>query len=86
MPSSHHPHAFTMLFAGGGMMPGTVYGATDELGYFVAEGKLPVYDLQATLLHLLGFNPHQLAVPLQGLNARLIGPEGTAEVRREILA
>lgn len=82
----HHPHAFTMLLAGGGTKPGAVHGATDDLGYFVAEDKMPVHDLQATLLHLLGFDPHRFSHPFQGLDARLIGPEGNAQVRRALLA
>lgn len=82
----HHPHAFTMLFAGGGMKPGTVHGTTDDFGYFIQDGKVPVHDLQATLLHLLGFDPHRLSYPFQGLNARLIGPANDPEVRHEILA
>ena len=52
----HHPHAFTMWFAGGGMQPGVSYGATDDLGYFVTEGKMDVHDLHATVLHLLGID------------------------------
>ena len=82
----HHPHAFTMLFAGGGMKPGLVFGETDELGYFVTKDKMPVNDLQATMLHALGFDPHRFSHPFQGLNARLIGPDGTAQVRHEVLA
>jgi hypothetical protein len=40
----HHPHAFTIWMAGGGIKPGITYGATDELGYFVAENKVHVHD------------------------------------------
>ena len=50
----HHPKAFTMLFAGGGMKPGFIYGETDDFGYFVTKNEMTVRDLQATMLHLLG--------------------------------
>jgi len=82
----HHPHAFTMFFAGGGMQPGLVHGATDEFGYFPVEDKMTIRDLQATVLHLLGFDPKRLSYPFQGLNARLIGPTGEGQIRRAILA
>ncbi len=76
----HHPHAFTMFFAGGGFKAGLDYGATDDFGYFVAEKKVTVRDLQATLLHALGLNPYQLSFPFQGLNARWIGPTDEGQV------
>jgi hypothetical protein len=82
----HHPHCFTLWLAGAGIKAGTTYGATDELGYFITEGKSTVHDLQATILHLLGLDAWTLRYPYQGLQQRLIGPEGKAEVRREILA
>ena len=82
----HHPNAFTIWMAGGGVKPGTVYGKTDELGYYVAENKMSVHDLQATILHLLGFDAHEFTYPHQGLDARLIGPAGGAVVHRQLLA
>lgn len=82
----HHPRAFTMFFAGGGMKPGIVHGGTDELGYFPIEGPMGIRDLQATLLHLLGFDARRLSFPLQGLNARLIGPTEEGQVCKAILA
>jgi hypothetical protein len=63
-----------------------VLGATDELGYHVVEGAMSPHDLQATVLHLLGLDAFKLKFPYQGLQQRLIGPEGEAKVRREILA
>jgi len=81
----HHPHAFTMFFAGGGMKPGVTLGATDDLGYFITEDTMTVRDLQTTILNRLGIDAKQLSYPFQGLNARLIGPAGEGEVRREIL-
>jgi uncharacterized protein (DUF1501 family) len=81
----HHPHAFTMFLAGGGMKKGLVFGETDELGYFVTKGRLPVQDLQATILHQMGLDPHELSYKIQGLDQRLIGPAGDAVVRKELL-
>ncbi len=72
--------------AGAGIRGGVCFGATDELGYRITEGKTTVRDLQATILHLLGLDAWKLTYPYQGLQQRLIGPEGEAKVRREILA
>jgi uncharacterized protein (DUF1501 family) len=82
----HHPHCFTMLFAGGGMKPGFDFGTTDELGYFVTENKVTVRDLQATLLRLLGLDPFRLSFPFQGLNHRLIGPTDEGKIREELIS
>jgi hypothetical protein len=82
----HHPHAFTIWLAGAGIKGGTTLGATDELGYFITEGKMTPHDLQATILHLMGLDPWKLTYAYQGLQQRLIGPEGDAQVRKEILA
>ena len=67
----HHPHAFSMWMAGGGIKPGLSLGATDELGYMVAEDAVSVHDLHATLLHLLGFDHTRLTYRYQGRNFRL---------------
>ena len=72
----HHPKAFSMLFAGGGMKRGFTYGETDDLGYLITKDEMTVRDLHATMLHLLGLNAHRLTYPYLGLNQRLIGPEG----------
>jgi hypothetical protein len=82
----HHPHCYTMFFAGGGMKSGVTHGATDELGYFITEDAMSVRDLQHTILHLLGFDARRLTYPHLGLDNRLIGPAGEGEVRRAILA
>jgi hypothetical protein len=81
----HHPHCFTIWLAGAGIKGGITFGATDELGYFITEGKMGIHDLQATILRLLGFDAWKLTYPYQGLQQRLIGPEGEAQVRQEIL-
>jgi hypothetical protein len=75
-----------MWLAGGGIKGGVTLGATDELGYYITEGKMSVRDLQATILHLLGLDAWKLTYAYQGLQQRLIGPEGEAEVRKELLA
>jgi hypothetical protein len=82
----HHPHCFTLWLAGGGIKPGVTVGETDELGYFITRDPVSVHDLQATILHLLGLDARRLTYPYQGLAQRLIGPEGDARVRRELLA
>jgi hypothetical protein len=82
----HHPHCFTIWLAGGGVKPGVTLGATDDLGYFITRDKVTIHDLQATILHLLGLDAWKLTFPYQGLQQRLIGPEGEATVRTEILA
>ena len=82
----HHPHCFSMWMAGGGIKGGVNYGATDDLGYFVTDGKMGVHDLQATILHLLGVDSARMAYPFQGLNQRLVGPANDFRVVRELLA
>ena len=82
----HNPKGFTYWMAGAGVKAGTDYGETDELGYFVARDKVGVHDLQATVLHLLGFDPHRLSFRYQGLNQRLIGPEGDGHVIQPVVA
>jgi hypothetical protein len=81
----HHPKAFTMLFAGGGMKPGFIYGETDEFGYRVTKDEMTVRDLQATILHCLGLDAHRLTYPYLGLDQRIIGPAGDARVHHELI-
>ena len=82
----HHPRAFTMWLAGGGIKKGVVYGETDEIGHSVIENQMTVRDLQATILHLLGLDPWKFTYPWQGLDQRLIGTEGKARLHPAILA
>jgi uncharacterized protein (DUF1501 family) len=81
----HHPNAFTMWLAGGGIKPGVTFGETDELGFNVTRDRVHVHDLHATILHLLGFDPNRFSYKFQGLDQRLIGVE-PARVVKEILA
>ena len=73
-----------MWMAGGGVQGGTAYGASDELGFQVAENKVHIHDLQATILHLLGFDHERLTFRFQGRDYRLTDVHG--HVVRDILA
>jgi Protein of unknown function (DUF1501) len=72
----HHPNAFTMWLAGGGIKPGLVLGESDELGFNVVKDKVHVHDLHATILHLLGFDHTKLTYRFQGRDYRLTDVEG----------
>jgi hypothetical protein len=72
----HHPNAFTMWMAGGGIKPGARVGETDDLGFNVTADKVHVHDLHATILHLLGFDHTKLTFKFQGRNFRLTDVEG----------
>jgi hypothetical protein len=72
----HFPDCYTMVVAGGGVKGGTMYGQSDELGFSVAENKVDVHDLQATLLHQLGFNHERLTYRFQGRDYRLTDVHG----------
>jgi uncharacterized protein (DUF1501 family) len=72
----HHPQAFTMWMAGGGIKPGVTYGATDDLGFHVVENPVHVHDLQATILHLLGFDHEKLTFRHAGRDFRLTDVHG----------
>ena len=82
----HHPYAFTMWLAGGGIKGGLSYGQTDEFGYYPVENPVGIRDLQATILHVLGLDPHAFHYTYQGLDQRLIGPTDEGRVLTEILA
>ncbi len=72
----HYPDAFTMWMAGGGVKGGYEYGSSDELGFTVAEKPVHVHDLQATIMHLLGFDHEQLTYRFQGRDYRLTDVHG----------
>jgi uncharacterized protein (DUF1501 family) len=80
----HHPNAFTMWLAGGGIKPGITFGESDELGFNVVKDKVHVHDLHATILHLLGFDHTKLTYRFQGRDFRLTDVHGS--VVRELLA
>ena len=64
----HHPHAFTIWMAGGGVKRGFSYGETDPIGFSVVKNGVEVRDFHATLWHLLGLDHRQLIFPHQGLD------------------
>ncbi len=80
----HHPNAFTMWMAGGGIRPGTTIGKSDELGFNVVEDRVHVHDLHATILHLLGFDHTRLTYRFQGRDFRLTDVAG--DVAKKLLA
>ncbi|MCA9166505.1 MAG: DUF1501 domain-containing protein [Planctomycetales bacterium] len=80
----HHPNAFTMWLAGGGLKPGLTYGETDDFGFNVVRDRVHVHDLHATLLHLLGFDHLALTYRFQGRDFRLTDVHG--EVVEGLLA
>jgi hypothetical protein len=80
----HHPHCYTLFMAGGGFKPGISYGSSDELGFYVAENGVHVHDLQATILHLMGFNHERFTYRYQGREFRLTDVHG--QVVKAVLA
>ena len=71
----HHPQAYTMWLAGGGIQAGVSIGKTDDLGFHVVEDPVHVHDVQATILHCLGIDHTRLNYRFRGLNFRLTGVE-----------
>ena len=80
----HYPDCYSMVMAGGGVKGGFTYGESDELGFSVARDKVHVHDLQATILHQLGFNHERLTFRFQGRDYRLTDVAG--EVVKPVLA
>ncbi len=80
----HYPDVFTVWMAGGGVKPGYSYGSSDELGFKVAENKVHVHDLQATILHCLGMDHEHLTYHYAGRDFRLTDVHG--HVVHDILA
>lgn len=72
----HHPKAYSMWLAGGGIKAGLTYGTTDELGYNVIQDPVHVHDIQTTLLHCLGLDHERLTFRTQGRDYRLTDVHG----------
>ena len=72
----HHPSAFSVWMAGGGVKAGHVHGATDDFGFNVTEKPVHVHDLQATILHLLGIQHEKLTYRHAGRDFRLTDVAG----------
>src|SRR5947209_19014518 len=79
----HHPYAFTVWVAGGGIKPGITYGASDDLGMSAVTDPVHVHDFQATLLHLLGIDHKRLTYRFQGRDFRLTDVHG--EVVKDLI-
>lgn len=82
----HHPAAYTLWMAGGGVKPGFTFGETDPLGYNAAVNPVSAHDLHATLLHLLGFDHKRFTHPFQGLDQRLTNVTKSSRVLHEVMA
>ena len=72
----HHPKAFSIYMAGGGIKPGITFGDTDDFGFHVVTDKVHVHDLNATILHLLGLDHKRLTYRFQGQDFRLTDVHG----------
>ncbi len=80
----HNPYGFSVWLAGGGVKGGTIYGATDDLGYYAIDKKCTIYDMWATVLHQLGVNHEGLTYRYGGRDFRLTDVHGS--VLHDILA
>ena len=80
----HYPDCFSLMLAGGGIKGGFSYGETDDLGFSIAENKVHIHDVQATIMHLLGFNHEKLTFRFQGRDYRLTDVSG--KIVSEIIA
>jgi len=80
----HHPYAYSMWMAGGGVKRGLVYGTTDDFAFNVVDKPVHLHDLQATLLHLLGINHERLTFKFQGRPYRLTDVHG--HVVKDVIA
>jgi uncharacterized protein (DUF1501 family) len=80
----HNPHAFSMWLAGGGTKGGSVYGETDDFGYYAIRNKVHMHDLHATILALLGLDHEKLTYRHAGRDFRLTDVSGT--VIRDVMA
>ncbi len=72
----HNPYGFSIWLAGGGIKGGTIYGATDEYGFHAVENRVEIYDLHATILHLLGIDHRRLTYRFGGRDMRLTDVHG----------
>jgi uncharacterized protein (DUF1501 family) len=82
----HHPAAYTLWMAGGGVKGGLSYGETDALGYNAVTDPVSAHDLHATLMTLLGFDHKRFTHPFQGLDQRLTNVTKSSRVLHDIIA
>jgi hypothetical protein len=81
----HHPKCYSILLAGAGIRKGYTHGETDEYCYNIVKNPVSIFDLNATILHLMGINHERLTFKHQGLDFKLTGVE-PSRVVKEILA
>ena len=72
----HNPYGYSIWMAGGGVKPGFVYGATDEIGYHAVKDRMHIHDFHATVLHLLGLDHEKLTFHYSGRDFRLTDVAG----------
>jgi uncharacterized protein (DUF1501 family) len=72
----HNPYGYTVWMAGGGVKPGFVYGATDDIGYHATEDRMHIHDWHATILHILGMQHDKLTYRYSGRDFRLTDVAG----------
>ena len=77
----HHPRCFSIWMAGGGIKGGVVHGETDDYSYNIVRDPVHVNDMNATVLHCLGFDHRRLSINHQGLEVKLTGVEKHAPVK-----
>lgn len=77
----HNPYGYTIWMAGGGVKPGFIYGATDEVGYHAVEDRMHIHDFHATVLHLLGLNHEKLTYRYSGRDFRLTDVAGVVATK-----
>ena len=82
----HWARVFSCFMAGGGIKGGVTYGTTDDFSYNIAENPVHIRDLNATILHCMGFEHNHLTYKFQGLNQKLTGTDAEANVIKGILA
>ena len=80
----HHPRAFSIWMAGGGVKGGQTYGETDDMSYNIVKNPVHIRDLHATILHQLGLDHERMTFKFQGLDQRLTGVL-PAKIVRDIL-
>ena len=80
----HNPYGYSIWMAGGGVKPGFIYGATDEIGYHAGEDRMHIHDFHATVLHLMGLTHDKLTYRYSGRDFRLTDVAGV--VAQKIIA
>src|SRR4029079_17900159 len=77
----HNPYGYSIWMAGGGVKPGFIYGATDDIGYHAVEDRMHIHDFHAPVLHLLGLNHEKLSYRYSGRDFRLTDVAGVVATK-----